>query len=373
MLALAAVVVAPAVADAQAPEPPTPPAPSLPPPAPPEPPPLSLVLEQVVQGDLVMAGAVNQPRSGPAADVDAQPGAICLTRAGRSGTVCDDNSSRAVLDLPAGASVIAARLYVSSSLTDSVGSMVVRMAGPGDGGAYAGVGAASSAARVGELSAAGHRQAVWDVTEFVRQRGGGEYTIADIANEAVSGSAYASWTIVAAYELAGGADPAQLAPELQPRFARRALSWHDGLATTADGPVELQVGGFTLPMDRPVIAKSAHVITSMENGWDNVLFAGSPLGNNATPGDVAPPAGVVIGADAGCNSTVDVANGSICTLGTSAGAPVPGSAVDMDVVRVPDRYLVPGATTAVVSVAAEGLVAAGVLAVSVEQPVEVAP
>ena len=45
----------------------------------------------------------------------------------------------------------------------------------------------------------------------------------------------------------------------------------------------------------------------------------------------------------------------------------------MDVVRIPDRYLVPGATSAVVSVAAEGLVAAGVLAVSVEQPAEVAP
>ena len=49
--------------------------------------------------------------------------------------------------------------------------MVVRMAGPGDGGAYASVGAAApAAARVGELSEGGHRQAVWDVTEFVRRR-----------------------------------------------------------------------------------------------------------------------------------------------------------------------------------------------------------
>ncbi len=371
---MVAAVVAPAVAGAQAPQPPDPPAASLPPPAPPGPPPLTVVLEQVVEGDLVMAGAVNQPRSGGAVDVDGDSDAICLARASRSGTVCDDNSSRAVLDLPAEASVIAARLYVSSSLTDSVGSMVVRLAGPGDGGAYASVGAAApAAARVDELSEGGHRQAVWDVTEFVRQRGGGEYTIADIANEAASGAAAASWTIVAAYELAGGADLGQLPAEVQPRFARRALSWHDGLATTVDGPVELEVGGFTLPMDRPVIAKSLHVITSIDDGYDNVLFAGSPLGNNATPGDVPPPAGVVIGADPACNSTVDVVNGSICTLGTPAGAPVAGSAVDMDVVRIPDRYLVPGATSAVVSVAAEGLVAAGVLAVSVEQPAEVAP
>ncbi|MGH9271223.1 MAG: hypothetical protein ACRDZ2_08110 [Ilumatobacteraceae bacterium] len=372
MAALVAIV-APAVADAQSPDPPPPPppppssAPALPPPAPP---PLSMVLEQVVQGDLVMAGAVSQPRAGRAADVDGETGVLCLRRASRTGRVCDDNSSRAVLDLPAGASVIAARLYVSTSLTDSVNAMVVRLAGPADGGAYATVGAA---ARLDELSAAGHRQAVWDVTELVRQRGAGEYTIADIANEAVSGSAYASWTIVAAYELAGDLDASQLPPEVQPRFARRALSWHDGLATTADGPVVLEVGGFTLPMDRPVVAKSMHVITSIEGGYDNVLFAGSPLGNNATPGDVAPPAGVVIGTDPLCNTTVDVANGSICTLGTPAKPPVPGAAVDMDVVRVPDRYLVPGATTAEVSVVAEGLVAASVLAVSVEQPVEVAP
>ena len=111
---MVAAVVAPAVAGAQAPEPPDPPAASLPPPAPPGPPPLTVVLEQVVQGDLVMAGAVSQPRSGGAADVDGDSDAHLPRPRSRSGTVCDDNSSRPVLDLPAGASVIAARLYVST-------------------------------------------------------------------------------------------------------------------------------------------------------------------------------------------------------------------------------------------------------------------
>jgi len=87
--------------------------------------------------------------------------------------------------------------------------------------------------------------------------------------------------------------------------------------------------------------------------------------------------------DPACNSTVDLVNGSICTLGTSAvraaaatpaepAPPVtaPVSAVDMDVVRIPDRYLRPGATTAVVSVLAEQGAAVGVLAVSIDQPLD---
>ena len=47
-----------------------------------------------------------------------------------------------------------------------------------------------------------------------------------------------------------------------------------------------------------------------------------------------------------------------------------GSAVDMDVMRIPDRYLVAGRTSAVLSVrpVGDGAVAAGVLAVSIDQP-----
>jgi hypothetical protein len=375
VVAAVATVLAPSVGAAWAPEPPAPPSTDAV-----EPPPLSMVLEQVVDGDLVMVGGTAQPGPDGTArdvDVDGEVGTMCIDRTTRRGAVCDDNSSSAFLDLPAGAAVIAARLYVSSTLAASVGPLDVRLAGPGDEWGYTELAHQPEVApRVAELSERGHRQAIWDVTEFVRRRGPGDYTVADIVSEPIAGAEHSAWTIVVVYQLANDVDLTQLPPEQQLRFARRAISWHDGLATTAEGPVEVEVGGFTLPMDRPVFAKSAHVVASSAGpGFDNVLFAGGPLGNNATPGDAAPPPGVVIGTDPLCNSTVDIVNGTICTLGTPAGAsPVePVSAVDMDVVRVPDRYLLPGATSAVVSVAADADVAVSVLAVSIDQPAEGAP
>jgi hypothetical protein len=156
-------------------------------------------------------------------------------------------------------------------------------------------------------------------------------------------------------------------------------------------PLEVEVRGFTVPADRRVFAKSFHVIAHAgPAGFENLSFDGGPLGNNATPGDAAAPTGVVIGTDPACNTTVDVLNDTICSLGTPVQTKTPGpvdyrassdgitpsstSAVDMDVTRIPDRYLVPGMTSATVSVDVVGdeNVAAGVIAVSVDQP-EVEP
>ena len=144
--------------------------------------------------------------------------------------------------------MLAARLYVSASLGDSVGPLRVRLAGPGDA-AYSELGPdGSSAAYVGELRDDGRRQAIWDVTDMVRQRGGGEYTVADIVSEAARPELpAAAWTIVAAYDL--GVELGTLPPEHQGRFARRALSWHDGFATTLGGAVDVEVGGFAVPTD----------------------------------------------------------------------------------------------------------------------------
>jgi hypothetical protein len=385
LVAGVAVAVTPSMTAAQAPEPPAPTAPPTTQPVV-TPPPLATVFQQIVQGDLVVAGSSTTPGPDAArsADVDGDVGTLCIGRTTRSGAVCDDNSSSAHLDLPDGASVIAARLYVTTTLSSSVGPLSVRLAGPDDGGAYSELGVDSPVARrVDELARGAHRQATWDVTDFVRQRGGGDYTVADIVSERIGPSEYSAWTIVAAYELAGGVDVAELPAEQQVRFASRAISWHDGLATTAEGPVEVEVGGFTVPMDQPVFGTSAHVLTPVGGtAFDNVLFAGSPLGNNATPGDAAPPTGVVVGTHPACNSTVDVVNGSTCALGWPAGVPRPDPAVqpppppppvapavvDMDVLRIPDRYLVPGATTAMISVEGDANVAVGVLAVSIDQP-----
>ena len=176
---------------------------------------------------------------------------------------------------------------------------------------------------------------------------------------------------MAAYELGAGVELGQLTTAQQARFARRSLSWHDGLATASDDAVEVEVSGFAVPTDRPVFAKSFHLAAhGAEHGYENILFGGDPIGNNLTPGDAAAPAGVVLGTDPACNSTVDVLNHSICNLGTPVGPQVGGSTVDMDVVRVPDRYLVAGATSAVVSVPSNADVAVGLVAVSVDQPAE---
>ncbi len=330
----------------------------------------------------MLAGNSNRAANGAHVDIDGDVDTLCV--AAGAGSRCADNSSSALVDLPPGASVVAARLYVATTAGEPGGPLRVRVAGPGVGFAYAELGTDSAGAPlVADLTAGARRQTIWNVTDLVRQYGGGDYAVADIVSaRAGRVPPHASWSIVVVYDLAPGIDIGQLPPEVHTRFARRAVSWHDGLAVTADLPVEVEVGGFTIPMDRPVFAKTLHVVTHHGvSRTENVSFAGGPLGNNATPGDVPAAAGVVIGADPVCNSTVGVLNGSTCALGTAVTTNVPssaaaqsivGAAADIDVIRVPDRYLLPGATSAVVSVAADSEVAVGVLAVSVDQP-EVAP
>jgi len=377
VVAAAIAAIVPGVAGARAPAPPEPPAgPSV------EVVPLSLVLQTVVRGDVLLAGNSNRAGNGAQVDIDGDIDVLCV--AGGSGSICADNSSSAQVDLPPGASVVAARLYVSTSTGGPAGPLSVRLAGPGDGVAYTELGADSSGAPlVADLAEGARRQTIWNVTDLVRQRGGGDYTVADIVtSRAARVPPHASWSIVVVYDLAPGVDVGQLPADVQSRFARRAVSWHDGLATTADLPVAVEVGGFTIPMDRPVFAKSLHVVSHHGvSRSENVTFGGGPLGNNATPGDVPAASGIVIGADPACNSTVGVLNGSVCALGTAVTTNVPSSAAghsgvgaanDIDVIRIPDRYLLPGATSAVLSVAAHGEVGVSVLAVSVDQP-EVAP
>ena len=66
------------------------------------------------------------------------------------------------------------------------------------------------------------RQAVWDVTAYVQANGPGTYTVADIAFERTGAFLpYASWALVAAYELDPAADLGAMTPEQQARFAPR--------------------------------------------------------------------------------------------------------------------------------------------------------
>lgn len=361
------------------------------------------VLERVVNGDLVMAGNSNLISAGgwrsgavTVADIDEEPTELCIIRGLGFPRACADNSSSAWLDIPDGARIVAARLYVQTTVAADVGPLRVNLDGPGRRFAYTELGGATLGVRkIYEAAGDGRqgeplRQAVWDVTKYVRKRGGGSYTVADIVSErAAPFLPYASWAIVAAYELDPRRGPAvaTLPPEDQERFAERAVSWYDGFTFLDEGSLSVPVTGFDVPATGGVFAKTFHFVGHGELGRsDNLLFNGNPVGNNLTPGDAPPPEGVEIGANPLCNSTIDVMNDTVCVLGTPVAIKRPGprhylasgdgrtrtsgSGVDLDVIRVPDRYLVPGSNTASLSLQVTGRdsLAPGVLAASVDLP-----
>lgn len=363
--------------------------------------PFTAVVHDVLRGDLVMAGNSNlvsaggyRPAAQAVADVDGDATPLCTGRLFVL-VMCGENSSSATLDVPLGARVVAARLYVNTSLTAATGAVRVRLDGPDLGYAYTDLAAATpgipkvrESAGSATRAAVPMRQAVWDVTDYVRAGGPGTYTVADIMFERAGAYLpYASWTIVAAYELDPSVDLFALSDEQRARFDRRAITWQDGFTTLSSGAVEIEVDGFDVPAGVPIFAKTFHVAAhSRHRGADSLLFGGQPLGNNASPGNAPPPGGVPIGTDPACNSTTDILNDSICVLGAPVAAKAPGAAdyvastdgstpssgsgVDFDVTRVPDRYFVAGATSATLGVHVTGRapVAVSVLAASVDLP-----
>jgi hypothetical protein len=356
--------------------------------------PFAVVVNRVLHGDLVVAANSNLRSAGgwtaapgTVGDIDGDTSVMCVRREGTS-RACADNSSSARLDLPPGSRVVHARLYVETTLSAGAGPLSVRVAAPlgktllGD--------ATAGAPRVGEdslaVSARGVlRQSIWDVTALVAANGAGYYTVADIvAERAGPFMPHASWAIVAAFEADPAIDPSILAPDVRERFARRAVVWHDGFVLLAAGAAAEPVADLAVEPGAAVFAKSMHIAAAARHGnADNLLFNGQPLGNNVTPGDRPPPPWVVVGDDEACNSNTDVFNESICVLGapvdskdpgpadllaSSDGAtPTSGSAVDIDVMRVPDRYLVAGARSSVLSASADhDPVAVGMLAISAD-------
>jgi hypothetical protein len=358
-----------------------------------------VVLEAVLRGDLVIAGNSNLRsaggwRPGGAADVDGDRTVLCTRRAGFD-PVCADNSSSAYLDIPRGARVVHARLYVETTVSTTAGPIRVRLDGPGRRYDYMTLGAATpGVAKLDEASGAGRdgavlRQAIWDVTDYVAVRGRGSYTVADIVSERADAFLpYASWAIVAAYELApaGEARWPSLPPGARQRFAVRAVSWHDGFVRLTDGSLDVPVRGVGAGAGMPAFAKSLHIVAHAREGTaDNLLLNGEPIGNNLTPGAAPPPVGEGIGSARSCNSTTDVFNETICVLGAPVRTKRPGhrafrassdgvtrssgSGVDIDVIRIPDRYLPAWSSTGVLTVRpGDEPLAPGMLAVSVDVP-----
>jgi hypothetical protein len=370
--------------------------------APPVETPFAPVLQQVLRGDLVMAANSNLRSAGgwradgqATADVDGDTTQLCVGRTFVP-AACADNSSSATLDIPAGARVVAARLYVETTLSTAVNPTRVRLDGPGPGYVYTELSATtagipklneSAGSQLGSTTAM--RQAVWDVTDYVRTNGAGSYTVADIMYERAGAFLpYASWAIVAAYELDPAADVAAMPAEQLERFAPRAISWSDGFVVSVNSAVDVPVSGFQVPVAQPVFGKAFHVVAHAQHrGADNLLFAEQPLGNNVSPGDSTPPLGVNVGDDPACNASTGILDDSICDLGTAVTTKQPGpdayvssrdgrtpssgSGVDMDVTRIPDRYLLPGMTSATLSMRALGAtpIATGVLATSIDLPI----
>ena len=359
--------------------------------------PFAVVVDQVLNGDLVMAGNSNLRSAGgwdltaaADADVDGDRSQLCVRR-GDFRPACADNSSSARLDIPGEARIVEARLYVETALSTDAGPLRVRLDGPSASFHYTVLGAHN--ARVPKLTEesaaisgrAVMRQSVWDVTKYVAAHGSGRYTVADIVSERAGPYLpYASWAIVAAYELDPNVHLDEVAARDQPRFARRAVSWHDGFARLSESPREARITALAIDPGVATFAKSLHIVAGARRGSaDNLLFNGQPIGNNDTPGDGSPPPGVTLGHRPSCNSTTNVFNETICVLGTPVATKRPGprafltasdgatsssgSAVDMDIVRIPDRYLVPGPASAVISAStATDPLAVGMLAISAD-------
>src|SRR5262245_33699008 len=154
-----------------------------------------VVVDQVLNGDLVMAANSNLRSAGgwdltaaADADVDGDRSRLCVRR-GAFEPACADNSSSATLDIPDHARVVEARLYVETSLSADAGRLRVRLDGPAAPYRYTVLDAHTARIRkLYEASAAVSdravmRQSVWDVTRYVTGHGAGRYTVADIVSE----------------------------------------------------------------------------------------------------------------------------------------------------------------------------------------------
>ena len=355
--------------------------------------PFAPVFEGLVQGDLLLIGNSNLRSAGgwrgaAEADVDRDETVRCVDLPADE-RLCSDNSSSADLDLPLGARVIAARLYIETSLGRNVGPVTASLDGPGSAPSTSTSPAKLYEAVAGTGSGAVLRSAVWDVTGFVGASGAGTYTVADILSQRAGPYLpYASWAMVVAYEL----DPAVGLDGVadRDRFAPRVLSWHDGFQLVEGGSVDVAVPNVGVPQGTVPFGKSLHVVAGgRSRQTDNLLLAGEPLGNNNSPGDSPAPGGLVVGSDPACNVLTDVQNDSICVLGTNVATKVPGAAdfvssadgrtpssgsgVDIDVIRIPDRYLRTAGPRPVLRVRATeaDALAPAVLAVSIDVPREV--
>jgi uncharacterized repeat protein (TIGR01451 family) len=246
------------------------------------------------------------------------------------------NSSRARLNLPAGASVAFAGLYWGG-LSTAATRNTVRLATPASAGAYTTL----TAAIVDDASANATINAAYqgfvDVTSIVSFAGEGTYTVANIATTVGTAGAtnsYSGWSLVVVYRLAS--DPT------------RNMVVYDGyqrVAGTAN--VDISLSGFTTPPFGTVTSKLGIV------GYDG--DKGSPEGTAGLRfGTSTATLNPVFNA---VNPQTDVFNSTISTLGVNTNTRDPNHintlGFDADIFS-PNTQLPNGATTAVVRVSSSG-------------------
>lgn len=198
-------------------------------------------------------------------DVDSDPGTF--------------NSSSAQLTLPAGATVLFARLYWGANLERSArgepaidpgarGTVLFDTPAPGG---YAPV----DAARVDTgraRSQAGAYQAYADVLDQVRASGAGSYSVANV-QAGTGDDRYGGWALVVAY--ASSAEPA------------RNMTVFDGFESvnSGDAPREISVRGFTTPPSGPVRSRLGFVAYEgdLSLGGDSASLNGSDLSDATNP------------------------------------------------------------------------------------------
>ena len=367
------------------------------------------VLEQVVNGDLVMAGNSNLLSAGgwragdvTIADVDSESTEVCIIRGVGFPRACADNSSSARLDLPRGARVIEARLYVQTTVAADVGPLRVRLDGPDESVQLhrPGRGDARRAGSSTRRAAAGRWRAV---------AAGG------VGRHGLCGRPRPRRLHRGRHRLrAGRAVPPVCVVgdrrRVRVRRAQRRRSSATCRSASSNGSRHAPCPGTTASATSPKApsrcrsagSRSRRRARSSPRASTSSATASaatpttccSTATRSATTSPRATRHRLPVSSSAGhpaCNSTTDVQNDTVCVLGKPVASKRPGrrayiasgdgrtrssgSGVDIDVIRIPDRYLLPGSTAASLSIQVTGsdALAPGMLAVSVDLPVPAVP
>ena len=238
------------------------------------------------------------------------------------------NSSRARLNVPAGATVAFAGLYWGGfSLATSRNT--VRLATPISSGVYTTLTASvvDDSAATGSASA---YQGFVDVTSAVSSAGAGTYTVANIATNVGVIENYSGWSLVVVYRLA--TEP-----------TRNMVVFDGYQRVTNAAMVDISLSGFTTPPFGTVTSKLGVVAYDGDKGFLEGT-AGLQFGTSTT--SLSPVFNTV-------NPQNDVFNSTISNLGVNVGTREPnyintlGFDVDM---FTPNTQLPNGATTAIIRV-----------------------